>query len=337
MNISFWPPRLICFGNFVGDVLPAGLIFGVLSILPCSAQEQPYPTGPVRFIVGAPPGGPIDVAARLLAQYIPAILKQPAIVENKPGAGGIVATRTVATATPDGLTVLSAANSLLATEKANSEAGYHVERDLLPVLSIGWTPNVIVAAPGLAVSSLKQLIEFARQHDLNYGTLGSGTTTHLMTEYLFRDVAHVNIQHVAYPGSAPALQAVAGNQLDVAIVAMIAAVPLIQAHQIKALAVTSNRRVASLPDVPTLAEAGYPGNDYVTWVGFFMPSATPERISHSFARAALQAIATDEVREKLGALGFEAETTSGEQFKQQVSTELDHWGKVVAQTGIKAE
>jgi tripartite-type tricarboxylate transporter receptor subunit TctC len=336
MKIHIWKRRLISFASPAKELV-AGLLISALGVLSCSAQEQPYPTGPVRFIVGAPPGGPIDVAARLLAQYIPEILNQPAIVENRPGAGGIVATRMVAGAAKDGLNILSAANSLLATEMANPEAGYHVERDLLPVLSIGWTPNVIVAAPGLSVASLKQLMEFARLHDLNYGTLGSGTTTHLMTEYLFRDVAQVNVQHVAYPGSAPALQAIAGNQLDVASVAMIAALPLIQAQQIKALAVTSNRRVASLPDVPTLSEAGYPGNDYVPWVGFFMPSGTPEKIANSFSRAALQAIGMNEVREKLHSLGFEVETSSGEQFKQQVSAELDHWGEVVAKTGIKVE
>jgi tripartite-type tricarboxylate transporter receptor subunit TctC len=326
--------RIVWRYGLVAGLLVVGL---VLNISPCTAQQQSYPAGPVRFIVGAPPGGPIDVAARLLAQYLPGILNQPGIVENKPGAGGIVATRTVVAAAPDGLTVLSAANSLLATEKANPEAGYHVERDLVPVFSIGWTPNVIVAAPGLAILSLNELIEYARQHDLNYGTLGSGTTTHLMTEYLLRNVAHVKVQHVAYAGSAPALQAIAGDQLDMATVAMIAAVPLIQAHQIKALAVTSGRRVASLPDVPTLAEAGYPGNDYVTWVGFFMPARTPAEISSSFAQAALKALAMKEVRDKLVALGFEVETSWGDQLKQQVSAELDHWGEVVAKTGIKVE
>ncbi len=179
------------------------------------------------------------MAARLLAQYLPANLDQPAFVENKAGAGGIIATRAVVSAAPDGLTVLSAANSMLATEKSNSEAGYHVERDLIPILSIGWTPNIIVAAPALPVSSLKELIELSRTRDMNYGTLGSGTTTHLMTEFLFRNVAHTKIQHIAYPGSAAALTALLGNQLELACVAMIAAVPLVQTNQIKAMAVTA--------------------------------------------------------------------------------------------------
>jgi tripartite-type tricarboxylate transporter receptor subunit TctC len=309
----------------------------VVAVRPCVAQERPYPAGPIRLVVGAPPGGPIDVVARLLAQYLPAILGQPSFVENKAGAGGIIATRAVALAVPDGLTVLSAANSMLATEKSNSQAGYHVERDLIPILSIGWTPNIIVAAPALPVSSLKELIELSRVRDLNYGTLGSGTTTHLMMELLLRDVAHTKIQHIAYPGSAAALTAVVGNQLDVACVAMIAAVPLAQANQVKAIAVTSNRRVGSLANVPTLREAGFPGNDYVTWVGLFMPANTPAVIVDIFTQAALKTLAMNEVRERLAALGFEPERISGDQFRKQVSTELAHWGEVVAKTGIKTE
>jgi tripartite-type tricarboxylate transporter receptor subunit TctC len=306
-------------------------------VRPCAAQERPYPAGPIRFIVGAPPGGPIDIAARLLSQYLPAILGQPSFVENKAGAGGILATRAVALAVPDGLTVLSAANSMLATEKSNSQAGYHVERDLIPILSIGWTPNIIVAAPTLPVSSLKELIELSRTRDLNYGTLGRGTTTHLMTEYLLQNAAHTKIQHISYPGSAAALTAVAGNQLDVACVAMIAAVSLVQTNKIKAIVVTSSRRVESLADVPTLTEAGFPGYDYVTWVGVFMPAKTPSAIVEIFKSAALKTLAMKEVREKLLALGFEPEAVFGDQFRKQVSTELAHWGEVVAKTGIKAE
>jgi len=307
------------------------------SVSPCAAQQNAYPAGTVRFVVGAPPGGPIDVAARLIAQHLPATLGQPGVVLNKPGASSIIATRTVVSAAPDGLTVLSAANSMLATEKADSEAGYDVERDLIPILSIGWTPNIIVAAPALPVSSLKELIELSRTRDLNYGTLGSGTTTHLMMEFLLHDVAHTKMQHIAYPGAGAALTAVVGNQLDVACVAMIAAVPLVQTNQIKALAVTSGRRVALLPNVSTLAEAGFPGNDYVTWAGFFMPAKTPSTIVDIFTQAALRILAMNEVRDKLAALGFEPETISGDQFRRQVSTELERWGEVVAKTGIKVE
>ena len=306
-------------------------------IRPCVAQERSYPAGPIRFIVGAPPGGPIDVAARLLGPYFQAILGQSSVVENRAGAGGIIATRAVAAAAPDGLTVLSAANSMLATEKANNKAGYNVERDLIPIFSIGWTPNIIVASPALPVSSLKELIELSRTRDLNYGTIGRGTTTHLMTEYLLQHAAHTKIQHIPYPGSAAALTAVAGNHIDIACVAMIAAVPLVQANQIKAIAVTSSRRVEALAEVPTLTEAGFPGYDYVTWVGFFMPAKTPSATVEIFRNVALKTLAMKEVREKLLALGFEPEVVFGDQFRMQVSTELVHWGEVVAKTGIKAE
>ena len=313
------------------------ITLAVLAVSLCAARDDAYPAGPIRFIVGAPPGGPIDVAARLLAQYLPAVLGQPSFVENKAGAGGIVATRAVASAAPDGLNVLSAANSMLATEMSNPQAGYHVENDLIPVLSIGWTPNIIVAAPGLPVSSLAELIELSRTRDMNYGTLGSGTTTHLMTEFLFHEVAHTKVQHIAYPGSAAALTAVVANQLDIACVAMIAAVPLVQTNQLRAMAVTSSSRVSLLPSVPTLGEAGFPGNDYVTWVGFFMPANTPSSIIDAFTQAVLKVVAMSQVRDKLAALGFEPEMISGDQFRKQVSAELEHWGDVVAKTGIKTE
>jgi tripartite-type tricarboxylate transporter receptor subunit TctC len=158
-----------------------------------------------------------------------------------------------------------------------------------------------------------------------------------MTEYLFRNVARTNIQHIVYAGSAPALTAVVGNQLELASVAMVASVPLVKSGQIKGLVLTSNRRVASLPDVPTLAEAGFPGNDYVTWVGLFMPARTPDAIVDRFLEAARQVTAMPEFREKLVAMSFEPETISGRQFREKVAAELTHWGKVVDTVGVKVE
>jgi tripartite-type tricarboxylate transporter receptor subunit TctC len=273
----------------------------------------------------------------LIAQHIQAELGQPGVVENKPGAGGIVATRQVAASAPDGLTILTAANSTLATQKANPKAGYDVERDLIPILNVGWIPNIMVASPELPVTSLHDVIALSRTRDMNFGTIGVGTTTHLMTEYIFRSLVNTKIQHVVYPGSGAALTAVASNQIELASVAMVAAVPLVRDQRIKALALTSSRRVATLPEVPTLAEAGFPRVDYVTWVGFFMPAHTPPAIVEQFTEAARKIIAMQEVTGKLVALSFEVEVTAGDAFRKQVSDELKHWGDVVKTVDIKVD
>jgi len=172
---------------------------------------------------------------------------------------------------------------------------------------------------------------------MNYGTIGVGTTTHLMAEYLFKKVANTKIQHVVYPGSTAALTAVMSNQIELASVAMVAAIPLVKAKRLKAIAVTSGRRVASLPDVPTLAEAGFPGNDHVTWVGLYMPARTPAAIADSFTVAALKVIAMPDVSDRLAASGFERETHSGTELRRQISDELKHWGKVVEAIDLKLQ
>lgn len=303
--------------------------------LPAQAQEV-YPSRPIHVIVGIAPGGPLDVVGRMVAQQLAGVLGT-AVVENRPGAAGVVATRLVIRAAPDGHTALLAANSMLAVQKANPNAGYDVERDLIPLVTPGWIPNIMVASPELPVTSLHDVIDLSRTRKLNYGTIGVGSTTHIMTEYLFGVLARVNIQHIPYAGSGPALTALMANQLELASVAMLAAVPLVRSNKVKALAVTSSRRVSALPDVPTLAEAGFPGNEYITWLGFFMPARTPRAVADRFTEAVLKVSAMPEFKDKLAAVAFETEARSGEEFRRQVSDELKKWAKVVETTGIKVD
>lgn len=315
-----------------------GLVAGLTGLAsPALAQEATYPSGPVRFVVMTAPAGPVDLVARLVSQHMQTMLGQPGVVENRPGAGGALATRQVASSPPTGLSILTAPNSLLATQKANPKAGYDVEQDLIPILRVGWMPNIMVASPELPVTSLRDVIELSRKRNLNYGTIGVGTTTHLMSEYIFRSLAKVDIQHLVYAGSAPALTAVTGNQIELASVAMSAAVPLVKEGRIKPLAVTSSRRVASLPNVPTLAEAGFPDVDYVTWVGFFMPAKTPPAIIERFTDVARKIIAMPEVTQRLSTMSFEVEVVSGDAFRKEISNELQHWGKIVKAVGLKIQ
>lgn len=305
-------------------------------LLPTHAQAADYPSAPIRILVPAGPGGPVDVVARLVASELRGALGTT-VVENRPGAAGVLATRSTINAAPDGHTVLIAANSMLATQKANPNAGYDAERDLVPLFTVGWIPNIMVAAPGLPANSLREVIDLSRTRKLNYGTIGVGATTHIMTEYLFRVLSRADVQHIPYAGSTAALSALMANQLELASVAMLAAVPLVKANKVKPLVVTSSRRVASLPEVPTLAEAGFPGNDYYTWVGFFMPAKTPREAAARFTDSALKVCAMPEVKQKLAALGFEVEPKSGEEFRRQVSDELKKWATVIATTGIKVD
>jgi tripartite-type tricarboxylate transporter receptor subunit TctC len=322
--------RLLLLTAFVaGQIASAGLTV-------VHAQETRYPTMAVRIVVPSPPGGPVDVVGRVVAQHLADVLGT-AVAENRPGAAGVLATRLVINALPDGHTVLIAANSMLAVQKANRNAGYDVERDLIPLLTMGWIPNIMVASPTLPASSVREVIDLSRSRKLNYGTIGVGSTTHIMTEYLFGVLARTSIQHVPYPGASAALTALMSNQLDLASVAMLSAVPLVKAKKITALAVTSNRRVSALPNVPTLAEAGFPGNDYITWVGFFVPAKTPRPIADRFTEAVLKVSAMPDTKERLAASAFEIEPRSGEDFRRQVSDELKKWATVIETTGIKLD
>jgi len=300
------------------------------------AQESRYPSTAIRIVVPSPPGGPVDVVGRVVAQQLSSVLGTT-VVENRPGAAGVLATRFVINTAPDGHTALIAANSMLAVQKANRNAGYDVERDLIALLTMGWIPNIMVASPSLPVTSVRDVIDLSRTRKLNYGTIGVGSTTHIMTEYLFGVLARTNIQHVPYAGAGAALTALMSDQLELASVAMLAAVPLVKSNKVKALAVTSSRRVSALPNVPTLAEAGFPGNDYITWVGFFMPARTPRAVVDGFTEAVLKVSAMPETKERLAAVAFEIETRSGEEFRRQVSDELKKWATVIETTGVKID
>lgn len=321
-------------------LLSTALLAGQITMLGMTiahAQESRYPSTAIRIIVPAPPGGPVDIVGRVVAQGLTEGLGTT-VVENRPGAAGVLATRLVINAKPDGYTAIIAANSMLAVQKANRNAGYDVERDLIPLLNMGWVANIMVASLSLPVGSVRDVIELSSTRKLNYGTIGVGATTHIMTEYLFKVLARTNnIQHVPYKGSADALTALMSNQLELASIAMLAAVPLVKSNKVKGLAVTSSRRVTTLPDVPTLAEAGYPGNDYVTWVGFFMPAKTPQVVVDRFTESALKVAAMPETKKKLIAVGFEPESKSGQEFRQQVSDELRKWGTIIEKTGIQID
>jgi tripartite-type tricarboxylate transporter receptor subunit TctC len=315
-----------------------GLVFlaGVL-LAPAVLAQGAWPTKPVRVVVAFAPGGIADVAARLISVKLTEALGQQVVVENRAGAGGSVATVAVAHAAPDGYTVLATTTSVAVNPSLMRDAGYDLEKDLMPVINMASSPNLFVVYPGAGVKTMKQLIEKARSGKMNYGTAGAGTTPHLSAEYLFKNLAKVNITHIPYKGAGPAVAAAVAGEVEIASVAMPPAVSQVKGGRLIGLAVTSSKRVAALPDVPTVAESGFPGFEDYTWVGFFMPAGSPVEAVNRLNAEMNKLLATQDMKDRLAALGFEPVGGSPAEFGRYVSAEVQKWAKVVRETGAKSE
>ena len=317
-------------------MLLAGTL-ALVCLVPAHAQRGPYPAAPVRVIVGFPPGGGVDVVARLLAQQMTPLLGQPVVVENRPGAGSSIGTRLVAAAAPDGHTVLLNSNSIVVNQVANPNAGYEIERQLIPVLNVAWQPTVIAAATALPAATLAEVIALSRSRKLSFGTPGQASIPHLAAAYLFDLLAKTEATHVPYNGAAPALAALVGGQIDLAFVTLPPAVPQVRAGKVKGIAVTSAKRASALPDLPTVAESGFAGYEVNAFTGFFMPTGTPRAVTDRFREVVLKVLAMPDVQGKLTGMGFELADTANEDFPRIVSEELRQWAKVVKATNIKIE
>jgi tripartite-type tricarboxylate transporter receptor subunit TctC len=306
-------------------------------IPPCEAQSGGYPSRPVRFVVGFPPGGGVDVVARLLGERLAQIWGQAVVVENRPGASGSIAGRQAANAKPDGYTVLVNSNSMLVHQVMNPGLGFDMERQLIAILSVAPQPIIIAVAPDLPASSVKDLIALARARKLNYGTPGLGSIPHLVIEYLFTSLSDTQMEHVPYAGAALALTATMTSQIHVTSVTMPPAVSLIKAGKIKGIAVTSGERTSALPDIPTVKESGFPGFEASAWTGFFMPAGTPKAVVDRFGEAMLKVAGMPEISDKLAGLGFVPTSTPGEQFRREISEEIKRWTGVVEKANIKIQ
>jgi tripartite-type tricarboxylate transporter receptor subunit TctC len=315
------------------------LVLATPFALPTSAVAQGvnYPSRPIRLVVGFPPGGGVDVIARLFADKLAVILKQSIVVENRPGAAGSIAGRAVASAEPDGHTVMVNSNSILVNQVLNPSSGLDLERDLVAVVSVAPQPNLIAAAPDLPAGSLAEVTALAKSRKLLFGSPGLGSVPHLVVEYLFTSLSDLRLDHVPYPGAAQALTAVMTSQIELASVTMPPAVSLVQGGKVKPIVVTSAKRAAALPQVPTVAESGHPGFEIVTWTGFFMPAATPKAIVARFEQAALEVAASPEIKERLVTLGFDTTSTPGERFRADISAEIRRWTEVVQKAKIKIQ
>jgi tripartite-type tricarboxylate transporter receptor subunit TctC len=310
-------------------------VFACLAMLHCFAIGQT----PVRFVVGFTPGGPSDILSRALAEKLAAPLGQPVVVENRPGAGGNVAAELVAKSAPDGNTWLLGNNSILATNAAlYSHLGYDPVKDFAPVALVAIQPNILVVHPSVPARSVHELIVYAKDHPgrLNYASSGAGAAAHLAGE-LFKAMTGVQMVHVPYKCAQPALTDVIAGQCQLMFATSASVIPYIKAGRLRALAVTTTKRSPSVPDLPTLSEAGVPGFEAITWHGVVVPSATPAATVARLNRAINAALADHQLLDRLTSLGAEVAPGSPHDFAGYIAREIPKWTRVVRDSGARAE
>jgi tripartite-type tricarboxylate transporter receptor subunit TctC len=302
-----------------------------------AASAQPYPSKPVRMLVAFPPGGPTDVAARVLGPKVGEALGQPVVIENRTGASGNLAAAQVAKAPADGYTLLVHSSAYAVNPSLFDNAGYDPDKDFVALAVVAAQPNLILVHADFPAKSLAELLQMARTERLAYASPSSGTTPHLTAENLFRVHARVDITHVPFKGGGPAAAAVLGGQPPIGSMATGGQMPNIKAGKLRVLAVSSSRRLASLPDVPTLNELGFTGMEDYTWTGYFAPAGTPPDIAQRLNAALLGAARNPEVKARLEDLGFEITAQPLRETADYVRSELVKWAKVVKETGAKVE
>jgi len=302
-----------------------------------TAFAQPYPSKPIRMVVAFSPGGPVDVVARLIAPKMSEALGQPIVIENKTGAGGNLAASQVAKSPADGYTLLATSSAYAVNPTLTPNPGYDAEKDFIPVAVVGSQPNFIVVNASFPAQTLAELLQMARTQKLAFASPSSGTTPHLTAENLFKVRAKVDITHVPFRGAGPAVAAVLGGEPPIGSMAGTAPMPHLRSGKLRALAVSSSKRLASLPDVPTLNELGYPDMEDYTWVGLFVPAGTPAGTAQKLNDAVVRTVQRADIRERLDGLTFEPTAAPLRETADYVKRELVKWARVVRDTGAKAE
>ena len=298
---------------------------------------QGWPNKPIRFIAPFAAGGPADTIGRLIGYRLSNDLGQQVIVENRPGAGGNIGTAAAAKSAPDGYTALVTTSAFAVNVTLSTASGYDAEKDFIPTALIASQPNAIIVSATLPAQNLGDLLTWAKTAKPGFATPGSGTTPHLTAEHLFRSVAKLDMTPIHFKGAAPAITAIIGAQPPVGSAAVSTALPHIQSGKLRALAVSSAKRIAALPDVPTLAEAGVPGIEDYTWIGLFLPAGTPPAIVKRFNDAVNRALQDPETRAQLERQAYQPVGGTPQEFKDYVKAEIAKWGKVVREANIQAE
>src|SRR5438105_699738 len=311
-----------------------GALFALLSSL---RLTQDYPTKPVKVLVAFPPGGPVDIIARLIAPKMSEILGQPFVVENKVGASGNVATAEVAKSAPDGYTLLTHSSAYAVNPTLFSNAGYDPLKDLTTIAVVAQQANIILVNASFPARTLDELKQAMQKGKLAFASPGAGTTPHLTAENLFHVRWKADATHVPFKGAGPAVAGLLSGEPPIGCMAGSAPMSNIKSGKLRALAVSSGKRLPQLPDVPTLNELGYSGMEDYTWVGLFAPAGTPADITRKLNDAVLKAVQNADIRARLEALAFDATAAPLRETAAYVRAEVAKWAKVVRDTGAKPE
>jgi tripartite-type tricarboxylate transporter receptor subunit TctC len=313
---------------FLGAALSAAALAGI---------AQPYPSRPVRLIVPFAPGGTVDIVARVIGVKISDMTGQQVVVDNRGGAGGIVGTQITIQSRGDGYTLLLHSAAIAYEPALHAKLPYDTLKDLAPATLVGATPNLLVANAAFPARSARELIAMAKEKPgaISYGTGGIGSASHLAVE-LFRILSGTTFNHVPYKGAGPALTETMGGQVHFMIATMPGAIQHVRGGRLRALGVSTLKRSPAAPEIPTIAETGLPGYEYVAWFGLLAPGATPSKLVERIAALVRDSVNATDTRARLEPQGVEPETNTPAEFRAYLQREMEKWGRVIRQAGIKA-
>ena len=308
---------------------------GALAQTAASGPAPAYPVKPIRMVVPFPAGASSDVVGRMLGQKVSEQLGQPVVTDNRAGAGGNLGIEIAAKAPPDGYTIVLATASIAVSPSLYANLGYDAIRDLAPVARVASIPNILLVHPSVPARSLREFIRLARERPgkLNFGSGGAGTTNHLANE-LLKHLEKIDIVHVPYKGVSQAMTAMMSGEVDEVVMPVTTAIPQIRAGKVRALAVLSEQRIATLPDVPTAKEAGVDGFIMPVWYGMFAPAATPRDIVSRLNREITRALEAADVRERLAAMDVEPWPGTPEQLGELLRTDIERYRAIVRSAGL---
>lgn len=313
-------------------LVAASFVFGAIA-----AQAQQWPSKPITIVVPFPPGGFNDTLARTLAAELPKVLGQPVVVENKPGGNSVIGTDYAAKAAPDGHTLFIGATPMAVVQHLY-KTSFDARKDFAAITIGGITQNVLVARPSLPANNVKELLAMAKASPgkLNYASTGNGSSNHLAFE-LFKTMSGTSITHIPYKGSAPAVTDLVSERVDVMFNLIPNVMEQVKAGRLKVLAISGEQRSTLSPEIPTVAESGLPGFGFSVWIGVLAPAGTPKPIVERLNTEIVKIVTAPDVKARFAKQGVEVAPTTPDKFNEFLRSEVDRWGKVVQEAGIKAD
>ncbi len=310
----------------------------LLAAASATALAQGYPSKPIRVIVPYPPGGVVDVIARSVGERMSQTIGQPSVIENRVGAAGAIGTELVARTAPDGYTLVVASPAHTTSISLNPKLSWHPINSFAPVAMVGVIPNAILVHPSMPAKTLAEFINHVKANPgkINYASAGAGSSVHLAAE-LLEQMAQIKMVHIPYKGQPEAVTALVTGEVSMMPLTMALAKARVQAGQARALAVTTPKRSSALPDLPTVAESGYPGYEVSTWFGYLAPAGTPAEIVNKLNAEINAALKHPDVEKRLVALGAELDPGTPAAFGKYLEADMNRWARVIKQAGIKAD